>query len=315
MPPLDPRLMDRLDEKLRQLNDRRPLPPAVVGKLQKQFEIEMTYNSNAIEGNRLTLKETLLVLNEGITVKNRSLKEHLEAKDHYEALEFLSDLVAHHRRHTVSEHLVRTLHALVVKDTFRQEAGKYRLGEVRISGSTHRPPSAQDVPHEMKEMIRAFSISSKDHPVARAARLHHRFVHIHPFTDGNGRTGRLLMNVLLMQEGYPLAVILKNDRKRYYDALSKADHGDMGPITRLVAQSVERSLDLYLRATAPDGAGVRRGDRYQPLSELAKHTRFSAKYLNLLARQGKLEAHKEGRDWLSSRSAIDRYLLARLRKR
>ena len=308
------RLRKRLDGKRAELDALRPLPPPAVKKLRKQFEVEMTYNSNAIEGNRLTLKETFLVLSEGITVRNKPLKDHLEARDHYEALEFIADLVAHDKKHTLSQHLIRTLHALIVKDTFKEEAGKYRTAEVRITGSKHRPPQAWDVPERMGKLIQHCGHPGKVHPVEQAARLHHEFVNIHPFSDGNGRTGRLLMNVLLMQKGYPLAVILKNDRKKYYDALSRADGGDLTAIVRLVAQSVERSLDIYLRAlSAGKGGSAHSADK--TLSQLAKETRYSAKYLNLLVRQGKLEARKEGRNWVSSRAAVRRYEMTRLRKR
>src|SRR3990167_7804076 len=217
MPSISPFLLDRLDQKLQKLQSLRPLPPLAVKKLREQFEIEMTYNSNAIEGNRLTLKETFLVVSEGMTVKNKPLKDHLEARDHYEALEFIAELVEHGKKHTWSERLVRTLHGLVVKDTDKEEAGRYRTTDVRITGSAHRPPTAMTVPQKMREFITQTDSLKKMHPVEQAALFHHKFVHIHPFTDGNGRTGRLLMNVLLMQKGYPLAVILKNDRKKYYD--------------------------------------------------------------------------------------------------
>ena len=311
---LDPRMQKRLTQKLEALNALRPLPPSAVQKLQKQFEIEMTYNSNAIEGNCLTLKETFLVLSEGITVRNKPLKDHLEARDHYEALEYMADLVAHDKKHTFSQQLVRTLHGLVVKDTVREEAGKYRTTEVRITGSSHRPPLALDVPHKMQDLIQRYAHQPKTHPVEQAALLHHEFVHIHPFVDGNGRTGRLIMNVLLMQHGYPLAVILKNDRAKYYRALSQSDRGDKTALVRLVAQCVERSLDIYLKTLTPQQKGSK-PSKDMTLSQIAQKTKYSAKYLNLLVRQGRLEARKEGRNWVSSLEALRRYEDTRLRKR
>ncbi len=145
-----------------------------------------------------------------------------------------------------------------------------------------------------------------------AALFYHRLVHIHPFFDGNGGTARLSMNLLLMQAGYPLVVILKNDRKKYYNVLDKADQGQYEPLVKFMAQAVERSLDMYLRILAPANKS---SEKFLSLAEIAQNTSFSAKYLNLLARQGKLEAHKEGRDWLTSREAVERYLKNRLRKR
>ena len=150
------------------------------------------------------------------------------------------------------------------------------------------------------------------HVIELAARFHHRLVQIHPFLDGNGRTARLVMNIVLMQAGYPLVVIIKNDRKKYYRALSKADNGSMVELTRLIAMAVMRSLDIYLKTLTPSSM---KREQFIPLSQASQGTPYSAKYLNLLARQGKLEAHKEGRNWLTSREAIERYIDQRERKR
>jgi Fic family protein len=303
----------RIDAKLLTLNRLRPLSAAAVKKLREQLAIEMAYNSNAIEGNSLTLKETFLVISEGVTIKNKPLKDHLEAKDHFEALEFLADLVAHDTRSTMSEHLIRTIHQLVVRGTEREWAGRYRNSAVVIAGAKHRPPDALAIPEKMAELIRWYQRSQGSlHPVEAAALLHHKFVHIHPFFDGNGRTSRLLMNVVLMRRGYPLAVVLKNDRKKYYAALDQADAGDAAAFVRLMAQSVERSLDIYLKTLTP---AAKRGENFMSLSQLSRRSKFSAKYLNLLVRQGKLEAHKENRDWISSPEALQRYLDGRKRKR
>jgi Fic family protein len=153
---------------------------------------------------------------------------------------------------------------------------------------------------------------SKMHPVVFAALTHHRLVHIHPFADGNGRTARLFMNLLLMQKGYPMVIILKNDRQKYYRSLEKADAGKYEDLEKFIAQAVERSMNIYLKAIQSSSNPE---DRLMPLSELSKHSRFSEKYLNLLTRSGKLEAHKEGRNWLSSQRALKNYLATRERKR
>lgn len=303
----------RLEEKLVKLNKLRPLPKSAVQKLREKFQIEMTYNSNAIEGNSLTLRETFLVINEGITIKGKPLKDHLEAKDHHAALEYLYDLIDKDKKHTVSEMLIKNLHQIILQETDKEWAGRYRNANVIIGGAKHTPPDALHVPQKMHELIRWLtSQRDKMNIIELAALLHHKLVHIHPFFDGNGRTARLTMNLFLMQAGYPLVVIMKNDRKKYYDVLGKADSGSYEPLVKFVAQSVERTLDIYLKTLTPANT---KQEKFVSLTEISKTTRFSAKYLNLLARQGKLEAYKEGRDWLTSKEAIERYLANRTRQR
>ena len=303
----------RLEEKLTKLNKLRPLPKSAVEKLKEKFQIEMTYNSNAIEGNSLTLKETFLVINEGLTVKGKPLKDHLEAKDHYTALEYLYELVDKNKKHTLTEMLIRNLHQMIIQETDEEWAGKYRNANVVIGGAKHTPPDALEVPQKMRDLIKWLnSQKNKMHIVELSALLHHKLVHIHPFFDGNGRTSRLAMNLLLMQASYPLVVIMKNDRKKYYDVLSKADSGKYDPLVKFIAQNVERSLDIYLKTLTPAN---QKQEKFLSLKEISKITPFSAKYLNLLARQGNLEAYKEGRNWLTSKEAIERYLKNRARKR
>jgi Fic family protein len=307
---IDSRILERLDRKWSELERKRPLSVAVVARLRDHFAIEFTYNSNAIEGNRLTLRETELVISQGMTIKGRSLREHLEARDHHEATRFLYDVADAKKSGPVTEVLIRSLHRLVVRETKAETAGSYRKGSVRITGSAHIPPEGFDVPRLMREFVAWIRRSRTSlHPLVFASLAHHRLAAIHPFEDGNGRTARLLMNLLLMQRRYPLVVILKNDRKKYYRALEQADRGDEGPLVRLIAQGVERSLDLYLKA-----AGSTQ-ERFISLAELAKGTPYSPKYLNLLIRSGKLAGHKEGRNWVSSKAALKQYLDARLRKR
>ena len=308
-----PIIKTRLEEKLAKLNKLRPLPKPAVQKLREKFQIEMTYNSNAIEGNSLTLKETFLVINEGITVKGKPLKDHLEAKDHHAALEYLYDLIDKDKKHTVSEMLIKNLHQIIVQETDKEWAGRYRNANVIIGGADHTPPDALQVPHLMRDLITwLYSQKNKLNIIELSALLHHKLVHIHPFFDGNGRTARLTMNLFLMQAGYPLVVIMKTDRKKYYDVLDKADKGNNEPLVKFIAQSIERSLDIYLKTLTP---ATTKQEKFIPLTEISKTTPFSAKYLNLLARQGKLEAHKEGRDWLTTKEAVERYLKNRTRQR
>jgi len=310
---LDTQLASRIDDKLKQLNSLRPLPSSIIIKLKQQFAIEMTYNSNAIEGNSLTLKETAWVIQDGLTIKGKSLKDHLEAKDHYDALEFLYETVEHNTQQTISEVFIRTLHQLVVRETEREYAGKYRTVNVMITGADHTPPDVSEVSLRMHDFIQWIKMNQKKlHPIELAAFIHHKLVYIHPFADGNGRTARLIMNLTLMHVGYPLVIILKNDRRKYYRALSQADKANYQPLVRFIAQAIERSLNIYLKVLFP--AKTDKG-RYVSLSTLAKDIRFSEKYLNLLARYGKIEAHKEKRIWVTTKDAIERYLKNRQRKR
>lgn len=310
---LNKKITLRLEEKLRKLNQLRPLPVIAVKKLQERFQLEMTYNSNAIEGNKLTLKETFLVINEGITVRGKPLKDHLEAKDHYAALGYLYDLVEKGKNYTLSERLIRSIHQIVVQETEKEYAGQYRTANVYIAGAKHTPPDALEVPKLMSETIKWLNQNRKKlHIVELAALFHHKLVYIHPFFDGNGRTARLAMNLLLMQAGYPLAIVLKNDRKKYYNVLAKADRNNYLPLVNFITQSVEGSLDIYLKTLLP---AAKTKEKFLSLSEIAKQTPYSAKYLNLLVRQGKLEGHKEGRIWLTSKEAVERYIKSRERKR
>ncbi|MFH1534212.1 MAG: Fic family protein [Nitrospirota bacterium] len=311
---LPKQLKNRLKEKFQKLNKLRPLPKTAVKKLKEQFELEMTYNSNAIEGNSLTLKETFWVIQEGITIKGKPLKDHLEATNHQEALEYLYELVEHEKKATVSEHLIKNIHQLITRNIEKEWAGKYRNSEVRISGAIHNPPSALEIPNLMQKLIQWFANNNKKlHPVELATIIQHKLVHIHPFFDGNGRTSRLLMNLILLKAGYPLVVILKNDRKKYYNVLKEADEGNFKPFVQFVAQAVDRSLTIYLETLTPSIKKEKK--KYIPLTEAAKICRYSAKYLNLLASKGKLEAHKVGRNWVTTKKAIKEYIEQRTRKR
>lgn len=309
---LNPTIQNRIDEKLKRLNKFRPLPALVVNKLKEQFEIELTYNSNAIEGNSLTLKETYLVINEGLTIKGKPLKDHLEAKNHQEALDYLYELVEKDKHNTFSENLIRSLNQIVQQNIDKEWAGRYRNSGVIIGGAEHKPPEAIEVPRLMKKLIKWYSVNKKLHPVELASIIHHKLVNIHPFFDGNGRTSRLVMNIILMQLGFPLVVVLKSDRRRYYAALASADKGNYSLFVNFIARALERTLDIYLQVLAPK---KEHKEKYISLSELAKTSKFSGKYLNLLARNGKLEAHKEGRDWLTTKEALKNYLAGRERVR
>ncbi|MEO6693659.1 MAG: Fic family protein [Ignavibacteria bacterium] len=310
---LNKEIQVRIDKKLNELAKLRPIQSSLVNKLREQFALEMTYNSNAIEGNSLTQKETFLVINEGLTIKGKSFKDHLEVKDHYEALEYLHEFMRKDKKQTFTEVTLRAFHHLVLRETESKEAGKYRTGNVIITGSAHNPPEAYEVPAKMRELFEWIRRNkNKIHIIEMSAIVHHKISFIHPFADGNGRTARLIMNLLLMQKGFPMVVILNNDRKKYYDTLSKADKGEYVSFVRFIAQAAERSLNIYLKALAP---AKLKSKKFFPLSQIAKQTPYSEKYLNLLSRLGKIEAHKEGRNWVTSLDAIKKYREERERKR
>ena len=189
------KLLKRIDEAKALIDKHLPLSKSIMSRLQEQMLIEWTYNSNGIEGNTLTLRETKLVLMEGITVRNKSLTEYLETINHRDAIEFVEELATSKRK--ISERNIREIHSLILKEIDSDNAGKYRDMNVRITGSAHSPPEAIKV----KELLGKFSkktLNSKEHPVVEAALAHYGLVSIHPFVDGNGRTARLLMNLILL---------------------------------------------------------------------------------------------------------------------
>jgi len=208
--------------------------------------LQWTYNSNAIEGNTLTLRETKVVLEDGITIGGKTLKEHLEVVNHKEAIFCIEDIV--NEEEVLSEKQIKNIHYLVLKGIDDEKAGVYRDRKVIISGASHTPSPPYQLKSKMEGLISWYrNAGSKLHTLERAAKLHTDFVNIHPFVDGNGRTARLLLNFELMKDGYPPAIIRTEDRGDYYEVLDKAaTTGDYDDFTRMVRDAVERSLDLYL---------------------------------------------------------------------
>ena len=312
---LDNKIQNRVEEKKAKLDSFRPLSKSVLLRLREQFIIEWTYNSNAIEGNTLTLKETALVLREGLTVSGKTLQEHTEATNHKQAIELLEGFVKQKRGFSEKELLA--LHKIILSNIDEEFAGVYRRQRVRILGASIVLPNPLKIPDLMKEYFHWFSVNKKKiHIIELVALAHYKLVKIHPFIDGNGRTARLIMNLILMQAGYPPAIILKQDRQKYYNTLEKANKDDFKPFVLFVAQSVERSLGLYLESIEIiDDSGSKMKNEYILLGELAKNSRYSQQYLSLLARQGKLHAIKKGRNWLSTEEALRQYIKNRQRKK
>ena len=233
-----------VDEKLAKLNSKRPLSKEATESLQKAINLEWTYNSNGIEGNTLTLKETKVVL-EGITIGGKPVKEHLEAINHENAIEYLEGLVK--GKSEISEWNIKGLHQLILKGIDDDNAGRYRNHNVIISGAKHRPPEYIKVPELMEKLMINYDDWDKYHPIVRASLLHGELVKIHPFIDGNGRTSRLVMNMDLMRSGYVPVIIKKDNRLKYYEVLDKAHiTGEYTDFVKLVTEAENEMLDRYL---------------------------------------------------------------------
>ncbi len=296
-------VFDRLYQKKNELSRLRPLATSVLQKIKEDLALEWTYNSNSIEGNTLSLNETKLILQEGVTVKGKSLREHFEAFNHDKAIDYLSTLV--NNQYILRSIDILNLHGLVMKSIEDDFAGRIRNGGVRIVGANFTPPNAQKVSGLLDELI-DFVNSNPLHlnNIVLATIFHHRFVWIHPFFDGNGRTVRLAMNLILMKQGFPPAIILKNDRKKYYDALNQANKGSYQKLSLLMAQALERSLNIY-RNALPNNE-----EDYDLISNIVQEPEasYGHEYVSLLARKGKIDAYKEGRNWLTTKSAVDNYI-------
>lgn len=224
------------------LDKRRPLTQGELQRLREEFLIEYTYNSNAIEGNTLTLQETALVL-EGVTIDKKPLKDHLEAVGHRDAFLYVQNLVKD--KVPFSESIIKQIHTLVLMDR-PEDRGVYRRIPVRIMGAYHVPSDPILVPEQMENLVAEFSANKKMHPIERAAMFHLKFEGIHPFVDGNGRTGRLILNLMLMQAGYPPINVKYSDRKRYYEMFDcYYRDNDQNPAISLVVENIkERFANL-----------------------------------------------------------------------
>lgn len=242
-------LLQECDELKTRLSSLRPLPMEALKKIEDALAIEYTYESNRIEGNTLTLQETELVVNEGVTIAGKSMREHLEAINHAEAIDYIKDFARSGIE--ISERTIKEIHALILHGINRENAGRYRSVPVLISGSRHIPPQPYLIDKLMEDfMIRFREMEGeKVHPVLIATYLHDELVRIHPFIDGNGRTSRLLMNLYLLRNGYVIVNLKGTDESKsaYYTAL-EASHIEKCPeaFQKLVAEAAIASMRRYL---------------------------------------------------------------------
>lgn len=237
--------LDTLKDKLNHLRQNQS------EKVAKAFDIEYTYESNKIEGNTLTLQETALVIEKGLTIGGKSLNEHLEAVNHSHAIDFIKEIA--NDSESITEHNLLQIHSLILQGIDNANAGKYRNVQVLISGAKHVPPQPYLVAKQMEDLFFWYNENKNVlHPVELSAEMHERLVTIHPFIDGNGRTSRLLMNLILLQNGFPIA-ILKGDaenRLKYYSALESAQtENDKKPFLNLITENVRETMERIIKVS------------------------------------------------------------------
>lgn len=282
-----------LTDKKKRLDKYRPLPSEMVQNLDEWFRIELTYTSNAIEGNTLTRQETAVIVEKGLTVSSKSLKEHLEAVNHAKALDWIKEFIGKigKSKNQIREADILNIHALILRGIDDANAGRYRNVPVRISGSEMILPNPRKVPELMKQFGKQINQKDKLHPVEIAANAHYELVTIHPFIDGNGRTARLLMNLIFLQYGYPPALIRKRDRLAYINSLEKAQlGGSKDDYYKIIIKAVDRSLDIYLKAL--DGDEQPKPEQEKPLlriGQLAKQTGETNPTIRHWTKEGLLE--------------------------
>ncbi|MXZ87427.1 MAG: Fic family protein [Gemmatimonadetes bacterium] len=259
-----------LDDRVARLRETGSLDKTVLQRISKFFRIRSIYNSNAIEGNQLSEGETRLVIEQGLTIAGRSLKDHLEATNLANALDFFESIASNDEPITESD--IRQVHQLILKGISDDDAGRYRSVDVMITGSAFKPTAPHDVSREMGELgawvKSATSTGFECSPVVLATAAHARFAQIHPFIDGNGRTARILMNLLLMRSGYPIAVITKDERQRYYESLEESQSSNLTPFLSLVIDDVSEALDTW------EEAAREREEEVQSYESLAERFRM-----------------------------------------
>ena len=298
MSQIKPTLYERIIEKKIRIDRYKPLHPDLEQQIHRQRRIEYIHSSNAIEGNTLTLGETAKAIN-GETINGKTIKEYFEANNHPAAINYIEELAK--TTEPITEETIKHIHTLLMVRLL-DEPGAYRTGAARIAGANIMPPKSSEIPEKINILLRWLNQNPYEYPpIELSARSMHRFLEIHPFQDGNGRTARLLMNLVLMKNGYPvLTNISIRDRKKYLSALREADNGDPKPLINLVAMSVEDNLTKHIIAV----------EEIETLSlrEASEESPYSAEYLGLRARDGSLGAYKDGRNWRTTREDLEQYI-------
>lgn len=238
-------IYEEIDKLQQEIDNHRPLDRRLLDQIKEYFRIGLTYTSNALEGNSLTETETKIVIEEGITIGGKPLRDHYEAVGHSEAYDFMYTLI---KKKTIAEQDIKELHRLFYYHIDKEKAGNYRKVKAFITGSKYPLASPEELPELMKHLPAKLSrIRKQKHPVQFAAAAHKELVFIHPFEDGNGRVSRLLMNTVLMQEGYVIAIIPPVIRQEYIASLEKARGGNDKDFVELIARMVRETQRDYLR--------------------------------------------------------------------
>jgi Fic family protein len=293
----------RISQQKKQLDKLRPFPKCALERLRARFRILLTYNSNAIEGNTLSLSETKLVVEEGITIGGKTLREHHEAINHQKALALLENFVS--SKKILAEEDLFALHSIILDNIIDDERGMYRKRKVWIEGASFLPVRPELISQKMKAFFQwLYDNPEHLHAIELAFTAHEKFVFIHPFIDGNGRIARLLTSVLLMQKGYPPLLILKTERQKYIRTLETAHQGNYVPFVNFMARCLERSLAVYLDALLT----ADKTEEYISLQDATKYCSYSQEYLSLLARKGALETVKFERNWMTTKKAVEEYV-------
>lgn len=297
-------ILDKLAKKKEELDKYKPLPPELVKNLEDWFKVELTYSSNAIEGNTLSRIETAEVIERGTAavISGKPLKDQLEAINHAKAIEFIKQLAQKRKSHQfITEQDIKDIHKIILTGIDDGWAGKYRQSEVFIRGSDAEFPMPGAVPYAMQEFIEWLQSMQDAHPVRLSADAHSKFVSIHPFIDGNGRTARLLMNLILTLYDYPMAVIRNEDRIEYLATFDAArEKKDLGSFYTIIENAVERSLDAYISAARGESVMPHlnppqrvSGGKLLKIGQLARVTGETIHTLRFWTKEGLLKVKKK----------------------
>ncbi|MDR3304085.1 MAG: Fic family protein [Treponema sp.] len=239
----------RIDTLKQALDDLRPVPPEVAAGLKKLFDVDFTYNSTAIEGNTFSFRETKILLQEGLTIGGKTMREHLEIINHKEAIDYIEAL-SRKKPSDLHKTDLCNLHAIILKSIDAKHAGTYRAVPVYVQlsdGTNHRFCDPLKILDEMEAYFDWLIAENTAHPLIVAAEAHTRFVSIHPFIDGNGRMTRLIMNLMLLQRGFIPVIIKHKDRTLYLDAIEEwQQHNNKDPFYNLIITYEEERLEQYL---------------------------------------------------------------------
>lgn len=296
------KLYEKILEKKKKLDSVRVINKFQLDKLKENLNIEYIYNSTSIEGNTLTLNETKLILQEGITIGGKSLREHLDITNQKKAIEWIEEFIK--MRKEIKEIDILMLHKITLKGISDFWAGKYKTSQNRILGSKLKTAPPYKVPSEIGNLAYLINKNPQKYNIIELVAIaHHELVRIHPFVDGNGRCARLLINLILMKAGYPPIIIKNKDRKKYFDTLEKAHFGNIKPFVDFIAQAIDSALLLYLNSLMR----TTKETELLHLNELAKEFSSSQEYLSLLARRGIISAVKINGVWNATREEIKKY--------